>query len=82
MTASSNDIKRWLENGKERGATHVIIARDTWDHDNYPVYVMPGTDVKEKITEYKGKDMQTIDEVYNLSMDIKKQLKAWRVWND
>jgi hypothetical protein len=34
--------------GKAKGATRGIIARDTFDHEDYPVYVMSGQDPKKK----------------------------------
>ena len=81
MTARPKDIREWVESGVEQGATHVIIACDTFDYDNYPVYVMPGTDIKEEVDKRKSGNMQTIDEVYDLSMDIEEQLSGDRAWN-
>jgi len=80
MSASRNDIKKWLDEGKEKGATHVLIALDTWDYENYPVYIMPNENAREKVNEY-GKSQDRIDEVYNLSMNIEEQLNAVRVMN-
>lgn len=80
MSANINDIKQWLETGKEKGATHVIVALDTWDYSNYPVYVLTKDDVKEKVREFDSKQ-DRIDEVYNLSMDIEQQLGARRAKN-
>lgn len=34
-----NDIAQWFEEGKALGATHMIVAVDTYDHEDYPVYV-------------------------------------------
>ena len=76
MTATRSDIRGWVEAGVKKGATHVIIACDTFDYDNYPVYVMPGEDVHEKFAEKNGKNMQIVDEVYNLSMDVEAQINA------
>ncbi|MFJ7982297.1 hypothetical protein ACIQ1D_18725 [Lysinibacillus xylanilyticus] len=80
MTASFNDIGRWLEEGKMKGATHVIVARDTWDNENYPVYVLPSDDVKEVVDGY-AKKQDRVEEVYNLSMDIEEQLSSTRAMN-
>ncbi len=67
-------IRKWLERGKEEGATHVIVVCDTFDYEDYPVMVSPGEDVREKETEYSD-NMQKVMEVYNLNMDIEEQLK-------
>lgn len=80
MSATKADIRKWLMEGKEQGATHVIIALDTWDYDNYPVFIQPGQSVKEKVDSYNSKQ-DRIDEVYNLSLDIEQQLNQRRVWN-
>lgn len=80
MSATKEDIRSWLKEGIEKGATHVIIALDTWDYENYPVYVYSGESVQVKVDSYKTKE-DRIDEVYNLSMDIQEQLNQRRVWN-
>jgi hypothetical protein len=81
MTAFKQDIERWLKEGKDKGATHVIIALDTFDHDNYPVFVFAHEDIKKCVKTIKSESMQSVNEVYNLSMDINAQLSAPHVWN-
>ena len=81
MAAMLGDIKGWLKRGQEKGATHVIVVCDTFDYDDYPVYVMPDENVREVKSRFDGKNMQRIMEVYNLSMDIEKQLKEKRAFN-
>jgi len=63
MTASRKDIDRWIKEATEKGATHIISVCDTFDYDDYPVYVMPGENLAEIRAEYEGKEMQTINEV-------------------
>jgi hypothetical protein len=83
MTATREDIEEWLEMGKELGATHVIIAADTFGYDNYPVYVKhmegghpAGGEMRSNglslgdvkhIYRLYHKDMQRVDEVYSLT---------------
>ena len=81
MTATKQDIERWLESAKEKNASHLIVAVDTYDHDNYPVYVGYDEDVMKEITRVESSDMQGIDEIYNMSMDINKQLSQFRAYN-
>jgi len=81
MTASKQDIERWLESAKEKGATHLIVAVDTFDHDNYPVYVAPHEDINKEIERVNSGSMQGIDEVYNMAMNIEEQLSSFRAYN-
>lgn len=77
MGITIDDIERWLEEGKEEGATHVIVACDTFDYEDYPINVMPNEDVHEKVAGYRQglHSMQKVMGVYNLSKDWNKQLK-------
>lgn len=47
FAAQRSDIEQWLAAGVEQGATHLIVAVDGWDHEDYPVYVMPGENARE-----------------------------------
>ncbi|GCE16807.1 hypothetical protein [Dictyobacter kobayashii] len=81
MGTSQEDIKRWLNRGKEEGATHVIVVCDTFSYEDYPVMVKPEEKVKDIAKKYDGENMQRIMEVYNLSMDFDKQLAERRSFN-
>jgi len=72
------DIERWLKAGKSSRATHMIVVCDTFSYEDYPVYVMPGENVKEKESEYNEKNMQRVMKIYSFSKDLKKQLKKNR----
>ena len=81
MAASREDIRGWLNRGKDNGATHVVVVCDTFDHDDYPVFVMPGQDARAVADEHNGKNMQRVMEVYNLSMDITEQMNEHRAFH-
>jgi hypothetical protein len=81
MAATKSDIKRWFEEGVSDGATHMIVVCDTFDHEDYPVFVRQGEDVREKEATYQGRDMQRVMEVYNLGMDMGDQLSQHRAFN-
>lgn len=82
MGTKIETIREWLKNGQEEKATHVIIACDTFDHEDYPVMVKKGENPKEKVNTLLRKDMTRVMEVYNLNMDIEEQLKPGiRAWN-
>lgn len=80
MSATLQDIQRWLVEAKENGATHLIVALDTFNYNNYPVYVSSDEDVRNEIKRIES-CKQRIDEVYNMSMDIDEQLSQGRVYN-
>lgn len=78
MAASRNDIHQWLARAKAEGATHMMVVCDTFDHDDYPVSVPPGKDVKEAYEESRKAPMQRVMEVYALHLDLDDQLNETR----
>jgi|ERR1039458_6306432 hypothetical protein len=36
---TKEDLRRWFNEGVELKATHMIVVCDTFDHEDYPVYV-------------------------------------------
>jgi hypothetical protein len=81
MATTQENIRRWFVRGVEKKATHLIVVCDTFDWDDYPVYVLQNQKVHEVENEYNGKSMQKVMEVYNLSMDIEEQLNQTRAFN-
>lgn len=82
MTTTMNDIREWIDGYDKDKYSHVIIVSDSFEYEEYPVAVKIGEDVKSTISEYNGKNMQRVMEVYNLSMDIEKQIAGGKCWND
>lgn len=80
MTTKKQDIKNWIQKGMEQHSTHVVIAVDTWDYEDYPIYISVEENVHDTINSYKDKQ-DRIMEVYNLSIDIDSQLNEYRTWN-
>lgn len=78
MGTTQDDIRGWIKRGQDKGATHVIVACDTFDWEDYPVLVMPGQDAREIAKQYDGTNMQKLMEVYNLSQDIEQQVSGQR----
>lgn len=81
MAANRSDIQEWFERGVCEGATHMIVVCDTFNHEDYPVFVKEGEDAREKAKQYDGREMQRIMEVYDLRKDMGDQLNAHRVFN-
>jgi len=85
VAATKKEIRQWLEDAEKEGATHVIIVCDTFDHEDYPVKVMPEDDVKKKMCEYSfdAGNMQKVMEVYSLTgkYTIDMQLDEFRAFH-
>ena len=61
------DIKRWINNRPE-GCHHMIVACDTFDHEDYPVYLGEGEDVEAKEKELNNEDqMSRVMEIYSFT---------------
>ncbi len=81
MATTQEEIRDWLHEGRQKGATHVIVVCDTFDSGDYPVFVMPGEDVAERAVEFDGQNMQKVMEVYDLSLDVEMQLREERAYH-
>lgn len=78
MGTTREDIREWLKEAKRKKATHLIVATDTFDWEDYPIYVLPGQDVRKIYDEHQGPNMQKVMEVYSMKLDLEKQLSEDR----
>jgi hypothetical protein len=81
--ATKDAITNWLKTAQKDNKTHVIVVCDTFDHNDYPVFVGPEDDIAKLIETY-SENMQRIMEIYKVSMDWDQQLSkmAYRSnWN-
>lgn len=93
MPTTKEDLKNWLYREYHQKATkkniakmkkeysHMIVVCDTWDYEDYPVYVKRTENIHDKISEYNGKNMQKIMEVYSYDLDLDEQLETMRCYN-
>lgn len=81
MAATQKDIRTWFKEAVVKGGTHMIVVCDGFDYEDYPVCVMPGENVFEKMKEYDGKSMQRIMEIYDLRLPMKDQLAEKRAFH-
>jgi hypothetical protein len=81
MATTQDKIRCWLERGKQGNATHMLVACDTFDYEDYPVYVQPGQDVAARVAGLNGKNMQRVMEVYNFALPLEAQLNENRAWH-
>jgi len=80
MATSLNEIGDWFDTGKSLGKDFMIIACDTFDHEDYPIYCTKD-EVRSKYNSHNGQNMQIVMEVYDLSIDKKDQLSKQRCFN-
>jgi len=79
---TKTDIASWFKRGIAEGATHLIVVCDTFDYDDFPVFVKPGEDVRTRVAAYSNsQNMTRVMEVYNLSKDMDTQLNEHRSFN-
>lgn len=77
-------IRAWIEAARTQGATHLIVACDTFDLDDFPVPVLPGEDVLAKWAEYQNSErMLRVMECYSFvcGHSIESQLAEARAWH-
>jgi hypothetical protein len=68
----NQQVTGWIERAKKMKPkpTHIISVCDTFDYDNYPVFVQKEEDVDKIKRKYDGVNMQKINEVINLKDHI------------
>ncbi len=81
MAAKKEDIAEWFNGEKDHGYTHMIIVCDTFDWEDYPVYILPEEDVRKRYKELNGPNMQKVMEVYSYKLSLEEQLKEHRAFN-
>lgn len=73
------EIREWLERGKTKKATHVVVKSDDFSHEYYPLFCYSKEQAEAQART--NDNMQRTVEVYDLSKDWDEQLAAGRVWN-
>jgi hypothetical protein len=58
MAATYERISGWFDRGVAQGATHLVVVCDTFDYEDYPVFVKPGEDAREVVTSNNGRNMR------------------------
>ena len=80
MAATKQDIIGWLQRAKPTD-THMIVVCDTYDYEDYPVYVGSDENVEDMVNKCNTLNMQKVMEVYNLKQDLQSQIHSVRAWN-
>lgn len=73
---SKKEIEQWFRDGVEQGATHMIVVCDTFDYEDYPVYVASDQNFRKIVSKYQlsAGNMQKVMEVYDLSKGMAEQV--------
>jgi len=64
MTWGYGDIKSAYEDGDTGRYSHMLVARDSFDYENYPIYVLRGEDPKSHIPSNGDR----VDECYSYDL--------------
>lgn len=80
MTATLRDIAGWFQEGLDQRAAFMIVACDTFDYEDYPVYTNAGDQFWIKYYSVKAQQMVRIMEVYDLAKPWSQQSQG-RAWN-
>ena len=75
-----DEIRDWLKSERINDCSHMIVVCDTYDYEDYPVYIQQGSDIQKEIDQ-RNSQFSKVMEVYDLSKDIEKQLSEKRAWN-
>ena len=59
-------ISEWIEEGISRGCTHMLVVCDTFEYDEFPVYVRPDELSQVVYERYECQNMQRVMEIYEL----------------
>ncbi len=79
---TKEEIREIVMRGNTGEYSHVIICCDTYDYEDYPVYVKYGKDIRKMVANYNDcNKMSRVMEVYNYNLDLEKQLNEYRSYH-
>lgn len=81
MAITVCDIRKYLTEQDKTKVSHVLIISSVTQDEEYPINILVTEDVSRKIIDWNNITHRVI-EVYNLGMEIEKQLKEDKCWND
>lgn len=93
MATTREEIRAWLTDLYNPGYgeygftdkgikyTHMIVACDTWDYEDYPIYVRENEDVRKKASEINSDPFGRVMEVYSVNHPMDGQLAERRAFN-
>lgn len=84
MTTTKTELSDWFDRGVAQKQRYMIVVCDTFDWEDYPVFVTPTADrpISAEVAAYNGPNMQKVMEVYDLQAPKAAQLSQHRVRAD
>lgn len=81
MPTTQNDIREWLDRA-EPNHTHMMVVCDQFDYEDFPVFITATeTEARRRVSEYNGRDMTRVMEIYDLKSDLEDQLSGGIAFN-
>lgn len=80
MSTTASQIGNWFSSPPNAQCTHMIVATDTFDWTDYPVYVGENEDIHERINHFRTAPMSKVMEVYSYSLPFEDQVKEFRAF--
>lgn len=77
MATTKDTIRRWLANAPA-DTGHMFVVCDTFDWEDYPVYIPKDDDVSKAVKDRHGVNMQKIMEIYDMDEGWEYQLNVTR----
>lgn len=71
---TKQEISKWFDEGIKKGADYMIVACDTFDWEDYPIYCVGNNEARHEYKMHDNQNMQKIMEVYDLAQDKEIQL--------
>lgn len=69
MAATRKDVDRWIKTAKKNRSKYIISVCDTFDYEDYPIYVLSNENLEEKKKQYNDVNMQRINEIITINED-------------
>ena len=86
LRAEVKELRRWFDEGREKGATHLIVYYDPYDHEDERSFVMPDQSAWaewDSIMRFSAivtginptREMQfVVRAIYDLNVDVETQI--------
>lgn len=76
-----HEIAEWFVEGVRRGATHMLVVRDSMTDETIHPYVMPDEEVLKRYHLYQSDKTFEVVEIYSLAIDMVQQIAEERAWH-
>lgn len=79
-STTRDDLRAWFDTGVELKADFMIVVRDTFDAEDFAVYVHRNKSVREVAQRLEDAPMSRVLEIYDLRADKEAQIKTAPTW--